>query len=166
MTKLKNTLLASFFFFAGNLLADDTKKMMEPALGGYCPVCYVAKNVAAKGTDEFKAEHNGETYLFVSKDALDAFNATPEKFLPAYDGYCAYGMSLGKKFESDPTAFSVIDGKIYLNKDADIQKLFKKNTKGAIVKADRHWKALEMKEKAMMEKEMKEKEMKEKEMKK
>ena len=63
-------------------------------------------------------------------------------------------MSLGKKFDSDPTAFSVIDGKIYLNKDAGIQKKFKQDTKGHIMKADDHWKKAQMKEKAMKVKEM------------
>lgn len=155
MSKLKKILLASLFLFAGNLLADDTKKMMAPALGGYCPVCYIAKNVAAKGTEEFKVQHNGQTYLFVSQGAVDAFNASPEKFLPAYDGLCAYGMALGKKFESDPTAFTVIDGKIFLNKNANIKKKFAEDTKGYIMKADAHWEKIQMKEKAMMEKEMK-----------
>ena len=155
MRKLQNLLLASLFFFAGNLLADEKEKMMEPALGGYCPVCYIAKNVAAKGTKEFKAEHNGKTYLFVSQDAVDAFNKSPEKFLPQYDGYCAYGMALDKKFASDPTAFSVIDGKLYLNKDASLSKKFKEDTKGFIAKADVNWKKAMMKKEEMEKKEMK-----------
>ena len=73
------------------------------------------------------------------------FDKEPSKFLPQYDGYCAYGMSLGKKFDSDPTVFSVIDGKIYLNKNAKVKTLFSKDTKGILVKADSEWKAIEMK---------------------
>lgn len=109
------------------------------ALNGYCPVCYLAKSVAAKGTTDFVAEHKGSTYLFVSQGALDAFNADPEKYLPEYHGYCAYGMSLGKKFESDPTVFTVNDGRYFLNKDAEIAKLFHKDTAAHIAKADTHW---------------------------
>ena len=73
------------------------------------------------------------------------FEKEPSKFLPQYNGYCAYGMSLGKKFDSDPTAFSVIDGKIYLNKNAKVQALFSKDTKSHLAKADKEWKAIEMK---------------------
>lgn len=121
------------------------------ALDGYCPVCYIAAGKAVKGTKEFAVAHKEQTYYFVNTDAMKAFQAEPSKFLPQYDGFCAYGMSLGKKFPSDPTVFTVIDGKIYLNKDASIGKLFAKNTKKHIAKADAAWKPMAMaKEKKMM----------------
>lgn len=147
MKTLKKLLVTSFILLTGSLFAKDKEVV---ALDGYCPVCYVAAGKAVKGTDEFKTTHEGKTYYFVKQGALDAFVAEPQKFLPAYDGYCAYGMSLGKKFESDPSVFTVIDGVIYLNKDAAISKIFNKDAKGAIVKADVEWKKMEMtKEKEM-----------------
>ncbi|MGJ8677585.1 MAG: YHS domain-containing (seleno)protein [Akkermansiaceae bacterium] len=147
--------LKSLFVVAATaLLSTFTSIAAEaPALDGYCPVCYIASNVAAKGTEEFKAEYNGKTYLFVSEDALKAFNAAPKKFLPQYDGYCAYGMSFGKKIPSDPTVFTVVEGKLYLNKNAKVGKLFTKDTASHIAKADGEWKALIMKENEMMKKE-------------
>jgi len=148
MKKLKTLFAASLVLLTGTLFGMDKPEL---ALDGYCPVCYVAAGKAVKGTEEFQLEHEGKIYYFVKQGAVDAFKAEPAKFLPAYGGYCAYGMSFGKKFESDPTVFKVIDGKIYLNKDADIAKEFAKDTKGAITKADAHWKKMEM--------EMKKKEM-------
>lgn len=140
-------MVAGLVLLTGNLFAEKA----EPALGGYCPVCYLAAGKAAKGTAEFTAQHEGETYYFVGQKAVDAFNENPEKFLPQYDGYCAYGMSLGKKFESDPTVFSVIDGKLYLNKSDKVAGLFAEGTASHISKADAQWKGFEM---AMKEKEM------------
>jgi len=152
MKKLKTLLAAGLVLLTGTLFGMDKP---EPALGGYCPVCYVAADKAVKGIAEFQTEHEGQVYYFVKQGALDAFKAEPAKFLPAYGGYCAYGMSFGKKFESDPTVFKVIDGVIYLNKDAEIAKEFAKDTKGAIAKADVHWKKIEMEMKKEMEVEAK-----------
>ena len=150
MKTLRKLLVASLALISGTLFAAD--EMAKPALDGYCPVCYVAVGKAVKGTAEFKAEHDGKTYFFVKQGALDAFNESPEKFLPAYDGLCAYGMAFGKKFEADPTVFSVVDGKIYLNKDAAIGEKFSADKAAFIAKADAEWKKIEM---AMKEEEMK-----------
>ena len=137
MKSLVTTLIA-FLGLTLGLVAMD-----KPALDGYCPVCYISAGKAVEGTKEFAAEHEGKTYYFVNADAMKAFQAEPEKFLPEYDGYCAYGMALGKKFESDPTVFSVIDGKLYLNKDESIGKKFNKEPKKLISQADTEWKAME-----------------------
>ena len=157
MRKLKNMktlptlLVAVFALFSNQLFADEVK----PALGGHCPVCYIAAGKAAKGSSEFQAEHKGKVYYFVSAETRDSFKKTPEKFLPAYDGYCGFGMSLGKKFESDPTVFTVVGDKYYLNKDADIGKKFSADSANLIKKADAQWKTMTMKmaEEKKMEKE-------------
>jgi len=109
------------------------------ALDGYCPVCYVAAGKANKGTAEFSAVHNEKTYYFVNAATKAMFVAEPGKFLPQYDGLCAYGVALGKQFKADPTVFSVVDGKVYLNKDAKIGEAFKKDQKALIVKAEANW---------------------------
>ena len=153
MKSLKQLLVIGFTL----LVTAFSAAAAEPALDGYCPVCYISAGKAVKGTKELSATHAGKTYYFVSQEALDAFNGDPEKFLPQYDGYCAYGMSLGKKFESDPTVFTVVDEKLYLNKDESIGKLFKKDTEDHIVKADAQWEKMTM---AMKEEKMEEKEMK------
>ncbi len=143
-------MITVFIALTFSVNAAPTKEMKkELALGGYCPVCYIAAGKANMGTDKFTSEYNGKTYQFVSAGTKAMFDKEPAKFLPQYDGYCAFGMSLGKKFESDPTAFTVIDGKIYLNKNAKIQGMFAKGTAGHLVKADSHWKKMEMKKKEM-----------------
>jgi hypothetical protein len=34
---------------------------------------------------------------------------------------CAYGVALGKKFDGDPRYWKIVDGKLYLNLNGDIQ---------------------------------------------
>jgi len=121
-----------------NIMMQEAK----PALGGYCPVCYIAAGKANKGKAEFSSKYEGKTYYFVSKDVKGMFDAEPTKWLPQYDGYCAYGISLGKKFESDPTVFTVENGKVYLNKDAEIGKKFRSDQAALIKQADVNWKKL------------------------
>lgn len=155
MKILKQILMVGVASIATALFATAA----EPEIDGYCPVCYVAAGKAVKGTEELSVTHDDKLYYFVSEDAMKAFQADPEKFLPQYDGLCAYGMSKGKKFESDPTVFTVIDGKIYLNKNESIGKLFEKETADHIVKADKEWEAMTM---AMEKEKMKKAEMKDK----
>jgi YHS domain-containing protein len=136
--------IAAILTFAFSSFVAQAEEMKEPALGGYCPVCYISAGKAVQGKKEFSVEHEGKTYLFVSEDAVGAFEKEPSKYLPAYDGWCAYGMSLGKKFESDPTVFKVVDGRLFLNKNGEVGELFSKGTKGHITKADAEWKKMSM----------------------
>ena len=135
---------AAVLALAVTAITAQAEETAQPALGGYCPVCYIAAGKAEPGKPEYSVEHEGKTYLFVSEEAIAAFKKDPSKFLPAYDGWCAYGMTFGKKFEADPTVFKVVDGRLFLNKDAEIGKLFAVGTEAHITKADSEWKKLEM----------------------
>ena len=84
------------------------------ALEGYCPVCYIAANKAAKGDPQFSHDYNGITYWFVSDDVRQMFVANPEKYVPAYGGWCALGVAMGQRFPVDATNFKVVDGRIML----------------------------------------------------
>ena len=84
------------------------------ALEGYCPVCYIEANKAAKGDSKFSYDYKGVTYWFVSAAVRDTFKANPDKYVPAYGGWCATGVALGQRFPVDPTNFKVVDGRILL----------------------------------------------------
>ncbi len=127
-----------FFAFAA-LLFVTVANAGDLAIGGYCPVCYIAAGKAIKGDEKFTAEHGGKTYRFVSAETRDKFKAAPAQFLPQYDGYCAYGVANGKKVKIDPTQFTVVDGKVYLNYNKSISNKFNKDPKGFIAKADALW---------------------------
>ena len=111
----------------------------NPALGGYCPVCYFTADQAVKGSSEYQATYEGKTYYFNSAKSVTAFNADPEKYLPAYDGWCAYGVAVGAKVPVDPRVFSVVDGRLYLNKNRWVGRSFDKDQKGYITQANEKW---------------------------
>jgi hypothetical protein len=91
------------------------------------------------GSDKFAIAQNGATYRFADQAGLDAFKADPAKYEPAYGGYCAYGAALNKKFDGDPRYWKVVDGRLYLNLNADIQSKWSEDIGGNIKKADSNW---------------------------
>lgn len=109
------------------------------ALSGYDAVAYQTENVAREGSPEFTATHEGATYRFASAANRDAFTTDPDRYLPAYGGYCAYGVSQGHKVKVDPEAFRVVDGRLYLNYDKGVQRRWLTDIPGHIARADRNW---------------------------
>ena len=117
-----------------------------PGISGYDPVAYFTEGKPMRGSGYHVANHEGVTYAFATKENKEMFEATPDKFVPAYGGYCAYGAAVGKKFVADPEVWKVVDGTLYLNLDKGIQGKWNKDIPGYIKKADANWK--EIKDKA------------------
>ena len=67
------------------------------------------------------------------------FKKNPEDYEPRYGGYCAYAISQGKTADIDPHAWTIYNGKLYLNLDKDVQKLWQKDVQEYIRKADENW---------------------------
>lgn len=113
------------------------------ALEGYCPVAYFAVNKPVMGKPEYASTHNDVTYHFVSADAKQAFDDDPEKYVPAYGGWCAFGMAIGDKFPVDPRNFKIVDGRLMLflkNKTVDALQLWNQgNESDNLTKAAAHW---------------------------
>ncbi|MEW6320521.1 MAG: YHS domain-containing (seleno)protein [Acidobacteriota bacterium] len=122
--------------------APAPAKAGEAALGGYCPVAYVAMNQAMKGDPSQKSTYKGHTYYFANADAKKMFDASPDKYVPAYDGWCATAVAMNMKLASDPTLFTIHNGKAYLFSDAKAKAMFDQDKAGTIAKADQAWKTL------------------------
>ena len=69
----------------------------------------------------------------------EKFEKDPERYAPQYGGYCAFGVSVGAKFDGDPALFRVVDDKLYLNLNPEIQTTWGKDIPGNIAKADGNW---------------------------
>ena len=113
------------------------------ALEGYCPVAYFAINKPVKGKPEHASTFNGVTYHFVSAEAKGAFDRGPEKYIPAYGGWCAFGMAVGDKFPVDPRNFKIVDSRLQLflrNKNVDALELWNEgDQKSNVAKANAFW---------------------------
>jgi YHS domain-containing protein len=119
------------------------------AIDGYDPVAYLEEKQATKGNAEFTNRFKGSVFHFKSAANRDAFAAKPERFAPQYDGYCAFGVSRGYKAATSPDAFTVVDGKLYLNFNAVVKAMWTKDMPGFIGKADTNWPTVEKTTKVM-----------------
>ena len=149
--KIKQLLIAALttvFLTAGAQAADYTHS--TPAVQGYDVVTYHTDKRPLRGNGNFVAMHDGATYQFSSEENLNMFKSNPEKYVPAYNGYCAFGVSVGKKFIGDPEVWRVIDGKTYLNLDAGIQNEWLKDVPGRIQTADKNWSKIKNKNPASL----------------
>jgi YHS domain-containing protein len=115
------------------------------ALKGYDPVAYFTENKPARGKAEFTARHEGATYRFTSAANRDAFAAAPAKYSPQYGGYCAFGMASGYKAPIEPDAWTVVDGKLYLNYNQSVRRQWSGDIPGFIRKADANWPSIRSK---------------------
>ncbi len=114
------------------------------AISGYDPVAYFSSGEATEGKKELSFSWNGSKWLFSSEENLTAFKKNPEKYAPQYGGYCAWGMSKGYKAKVDPeNAWTVVDGKLYLNYNSSIKKKWLPTKEELISKADKNWKEFE-----------------------
>ena len=137
-----NILLASIFMLIGltsHAIAANIHTNSTTGVQGYDLVSYHSNNSPVRGSGHHVSVHDGVTYLFVSKENKQAFDKNPQKYIPAYGGYCAYGVSVGKKFIGDPQVWKIVDGKLYLNLDTNVQKEWLKDVPGRIKAADKHW---------------------------
>jgi len=109
------------------------------AVGGYDPVAYFTKGKAIKGSKTITAETDGIEWRFSSEENRSAFTANPAKYAPQYGGYCAWAVSQGYTAKGDPNAWKIVEGKLYLNYDRNVQKTWAKNTAKNISKANANW---------------------------
>lgn len=85
------------------------------AISAYDPVSYFTGE-PVKGQPNFILQHKGIIYLFSSNKNKTLFIENPEKYEPAYGGWCAYAMGLEKseKVAVNPKTYKIINNKLYL----------------------------------------------------
>lgn len=133
-----------------NVAPGKTLKGPGIAVHGYDPVAYFTVGKPVQGVAEHSLVHEGATYRFASADNLKAFKANPGRYIPAYGGYCAYGVAVGAKFDGDPRYWKIVDGKLYLNLNAGIQDTWLKDVSGNIGKAEKNWTKIKHKDPATL----------------
>ena len=112
------------------------------ALRGYDPVSYFNGGPEA-GSFQITAVYDEATYRFVSLESKNSFLENPEAYVPAFGGYCAYGLAIGSKFDGDPNVWKIVAGKLYLNLAAPVQALWVQDLEGNLDKAETNWDRIE-----------------------
>ncbi len=145
-TILGLALAVSSVVFAQDKMANNIDNS-NIALEGYSPVSYLDLELAQMGNKAYKSEHKKVVYYFTSADQKATFDKNPEKYVPQYGGYCAFGCYAGAKFRVNPNKFIVEDGKYYLyltNVELDAKQLWLAENNHSKLKsvADKNWKKL------------------------
>jgi YHS domain-containing protein len=109
------------------------------AIAGYDPVAYFTQGKPVEGKGDFSAKWMGATWRFASAQNRDLFVAMPEKYAPKYGGYCAYAVANNITAKIDPTAWAIVEGKLYLNYSHEIQKTWEADREAYITAADKNW---------------------------
>ena len=144
---MKNLIFATILLAASFANAKAAGLFTEDGvfIDGYDPVSYISENKAVKGQSKVQWEYKGSKVYFSNEKNKKAFQAEPEKYVPAYNGYCAYAMAAkGSLVEIDPKSFKVINGKTYLFYNglfADtLKKWNKKPDQPQVDQANKNWK--------------------------
>lgn len=116
------------------------------AIGGYDPVAYFSQSKPVQGMDKFSCQWNGASWHFASQENLNAFKSNPDKYAPQFGGYCAYGVSENKKAPTEPDAWTIVNGKLYLNYNLKVKDMWSSNRDERIKTANKNWTVLKDKE--------------------
>ena len=140
--------LLFFLILSFSALAQKSEvfNTTDGAIHGYDPVAYFKESKAVMGDRKYSVTWNSAVWYFSNQKNLELFKADPQLYAPQYGGYCAYGLAEGHKAPTDPQAWTIADGKLYLNYSKDVQQSWKKDETGYIIKANKLWPALKDKE--------------------
>ncbi len=131
---------------AATLLAQPALAAKPPvfasdgiAINGFDPVAYFTEGRPVPGNPEFSSEWEGARLLFSSAENKSMFDADRGAYAPKYGGYCAYAVSKGAIAPTDPEAWTVHQGRLYLNFSTDVRSIWREDIDGNIALADTNW---------------------------
>lgn len=109
------------------------------AVNGYDPVAYFKEGRPVEGKSDHTLEYKGAEWHFASQENREAFRQNPDQYAPQYGGYCAWAVAQGYTAKGDPMNWRVVNGKLYLNYNADIQTRWERDIPGNIKSAEQNW---------------------------
>lgn len=116
-----------------------TRLFSKVALSGYDSVAYFTENKPVKGDSKFSFDYQGAKWYFASAENRDKFAVAPQNYAPQYGGYCAWAVSQGYTASADPLLWKIVQGKLYVNFDAEVQRKWEADIPGFIQKANANW---------------------------
>lgn len=110
------------------------------AIRGADPVAYFTQGAPVPGLPAHALEWNGAIWHFASAGNRDAFAADPARYAPQYGGFCAWAVAeKGKLYSTQPENWAIVEGKLYLNFNDDIQAKWQADVPGFIAQGDARW---------------------------
>ena len=133
--------LAILILLSGTVAFAQKPAVFAPdgkAIRGYDPVAYFTDGKPVLGMPSLSHTYQNAIWFFADQTHLDAFKADPEKYVPQYGGYCAFGLSRGYKAPTEADAWTISEGKLYLNYNRNVRTEWDKDRSGYIGKADKN----------------------------
>ncbi|MEW6131411.1 MAG: YHS domain-containing (seleno)protein [Acidobacteriota bacterium] len=109
------------------------------ALKGYDVVAYFTEGKAVEGATEFTYDWQGARWQFVNAANREAFMQAPEKYAPQFGGYCAWAVGHGYTANGDPTAWKIVNGKLYLNYNQKVKEKWEQDEANLIKQGDENF---------------------------
>lgn len=128
---------------AGTSEAGQFYERQGVAIDGFDPVAYFEDHKAVKGLSSLSHRYKGSTFLFASAAHREAFAQTPERFAPQFGGFCAYGVAEGVKAAVAGEIWEIVEGKLYLNHDPQVQTKWKARRVALLRAAEANWPKVE-----------------------
>ncbi len=109
------------------------------AVRSYEAVSYFTDGRAARGDSRFDFTWSGAVWRFVSGAHRDLCKAAPEQYAPRFGGYCAWAVAHGYLADGDPEAWTIVDGRLYLNYSRSVQQKWEKDIPRFIASGQASW---------------------------
>ena len=110
------------------VLADNNRVNSDKddiAIHGYDPVAYFVADKAVPGKQDLSHQWFGATWLFSNAQNRQAFIDNPQQYMPEFGGFCAYAASVGQFADVDPQAWSIVNGRLYLNFSLRVREIWR-----------------------------------------
>lgn len=122
--------------------AAEPARRERVALKGYDPVSYFTDGRPEQGSHEFTAAYDDTTYWFKNDEHRALFVAGPDRYAPQFGGFCTIMISRGGKYEADPEAWAIANGKLYVFSSKDGVPLFRRQRTSILARANANWSGL------------------------
>lgn len=112
------------------------------AINGTDAVAYFTEGRPVLGSADHAVDWNGATWRFATAENAARFAAAPEDFAPQFGGYCAWAVAQGYTASTDPDAWTIHDGRLYLNFNRRIRRRWERDVDGNIARGVANWPAV------------------------
>ncbi|WP_127111800.1 YHS domain-containing (seleno)protein [Shimia sediminis] len=130
----------AFALASRTALAAEPQVFQNPiAINGTDPVAYFTDGRPVAGSAAHKVSWNGADWQFASAANAKTFEANPEAYAPVFGGYCAFAASKGYLAPTVPEAWTIHEGKLYLNANLRARELWLQDVPGNIAKGQANW---------------------------
>jgi len=121
-------------------LAREPQVFQNPiAINASDPIGYFTDEEPVPGLAEHEVMWNGAAWHFASAETAATFEADPETWAPVFGGYCAFAASRGYLAPTIPEAWTVYEGKLYMNANLRARELWLQDVPGNIAKGLENW---------------------------